>query len=197
MKKFIITTLYSQGSQAAVQGGHASDEHSLLMHQEKSELSDLYWEWSKNHKTYVYLEVGQPKEIVDLYTWLKENEDSLNVSSAIFKEEALNDTVTAMSLVAPSKLCEGIQFNVKNLLNKLKEVDDSVVEFDEKAISLFKDELVSWKDLAGYFPVQFFYDKESEGLRVVVHAEEKKELGVYNIQELNFFLKFRFLRLAK
>ena len=46
MKKFIVTSLYSQGSQAAVQGGHASDELSLKMKKEDSSLSEMYWDWS-------------------------------------------------------------------------------------------------------------------------------------------------------
>ena len=196
MKKFIITTLYSQGAQAGIQGGHASDEHSLLMHKEKGKLSDLYWKWSEEFKTYVYLEVGHPVQLVELYDWLHQSED-LNISSAIFKEEALNDTVTALSLVAPTKLCEGIQFNVKNLLTKLKTIDCSILEFNERAIEVFKEELISWRDVEGYVPIQFFYDEQSEGIKIVELGEENRDIGIYSINELNFFLKFRFLPLKR
>jgi hypothetical protein len=197
LKKFIATLQYCQGSQASIQGGHASDELSLLMHSENSELSDLYWEWAENHKTYVFLELGTQAQVIDLHNWLTDKED-LKVSSAIFKEEALNNSVTAISFVAPTKLCENIQFNVKNLLNKLKTLDDSLFEFTEKSFDLFKEELVFWRDTDGYIPIQFIYDRGL--IRVVELNKERdvsREIGNYTFEELNFFLRVRFLSLKR
>ena len=196
MKKFIVTSLYSQGSQAAVQGGHASDELSLKMKKENSSLSKLYWEWAENFKTYVFLEVGSPKEIENLENWLSENKEELNVASAHFKEEALNDSITACSFVAPTKLCENIQYNIQNLFNLLKEKGLQKFEFDEETFEFFKEEFCgSWKDVAGYYPVHFI--SEGDKIKVLVYGEETKCLGYYTPVEFNFFLKVRFLRLAR
>ncbi len=196
MKKFIVTSLYSQGSQAAVQGGHASDELSLKMKKEDSSLSEMYWDWSENFKTYVYLEVGSPKEILALETWISENQKALGVPSAHFKEEELNDSVMACSFVAPTKLCENIQYNVKNLLTKMKENGLKKFEFDDEAFDFFKKEFSgSWEDVAGYYPVHFVLEENK--IKVLVYAEETMCLGSYTPVEFNFFLKVRFLRLAK
>lgn len=196
MKKFIVTSLYSQGSQAAVQGGHASDELSLKMNKESTELSELYWDWAENFKTYVYLEVGSPKEIENLENWISENKDELKVSSAHFKEEALNDTITACSFVAPTKLCENIQYNVKNLLTKMKQKGLKKFEFDKESFEFFENEFSGdWEDLAGYYPVRFVLEENK--VKVIVEGEETMCLGSYTPVELNFFLKVRFLRLAK
>lgn len=198
MKKFIITSIYSQGSQAAVQGGHASDELSLIMKKENSKLSELYWNWAENFKTYVFLEMGNPKEIETLENWIKENKKTLNVPSAKFKEPALNNTVTACSFVAPKKLCENIQYNIKNLLTKLKQKGLKKLEFDNESFDFFKKELNGrWEDLEGYYPVVFNFVKKGK-IEVIVEEEEKyRNLGSYTPEEFNFFLKVRFLRLAK
>lgn len=196
MKKFIVTSLYSQGSQVAVQGGHASDELSLKMKKEDTELSKMYWDWSENFKTYVQLEVGSPREVAKLENWISENEKELRVPSAHFKEVELNDSVTACSFVAPTKLCENIQYNVKNLLTKMKEKGLKKFEFDDESFDFFKEEFSgSWEDLAGYYPVHFVI--EGDKIKVFVYAEETMYLGSYTPVEFNFFLKVRFLRLAK
>lgn len=195
LKKFIITSIYSKGSQAAVQGGHASDELSLKMKKEDTVLSKLYWTWSEEFKTYVYLEVGSPKEIEKLENWISENKDELEVSSANFKEEELNNTVTACCFVAPKKLCENIQYNVKNLLTKMKEKGLRKFEFDKESFKFFEENFSgSWEDLAGYYPVHFVMNGDK--IKVFVKAEETMCLGSYTPNEFNFFLKVRFLRLA-
>jgi hypothetical protein len=191
MKKFIITSLYSQARQASIQGGHASDELALAVGRGKytnTPLADIYWDWNEQHKTYVDVEVGSPKDIISLFDWLRENEKELQAPSAIFKEEALNDSVTALSFVAPSKLCLNIQHFVSAFLKVLqkKHKCTSFSELKGKSVhEIFNDAFLD-------FSVQFQIEDEVITVRLNDSEEDPIE---YTFAEFDFFVMFRHLRL--
>jgi hypothetical protein len=189
MKKYIIASMYHQGSQAFIQGGHASDELALSVidgDYTGTPLGDLYIDWNKNHKTYVNLEMNDQLTLMELHDWIKENQDSLSIPIAFFKEPMLNDTVTAISFVAPTKLSVNLQFTVRNLKDHIKKVGN---------LNSFHNILQSFNYLCEVSGVKVDYCSKKEIFEFsYMQGEEKIEYS-YNAVELDYFLKVRFIRM--
>ena len=149
-------------------------------------LGKVYLEWNKKHKTYVFLELPSQIEILELHSWLTEHEDTLSVPSAIFKEPALNDSVTAISFVAPEKLCLNIQFLVRNFKNFL---------IEEHQINDFLEVKSGINYFCKISNCHINYEVEKESFRVVVPEDGEMVEHFFNVYELEYFIKVRFLRL--
>ena len=191
MKKFIITASYHQAAQNLVQGGHSSDELALEVmdgRYKDTNLGDLYLEWNKEHKTYVNLELNNQFQIIELYDWFIENEDMLSVSCAIFKEPMLNDSVTAITLVAPQKLCYNIQYFVKGFQSHIAE------NYQTTDFHNLKDFIDYDCKMSG---CKLSYNKKSRVFEVSFDNNGEEVVEKYNAFEMEFFLKIRFLPLKK
>lgn len=190
MKKYIITTNYHEGSQAFIQCGHASEELALRCFDgdyKGTEKGKMYSEWSRKHKSYVNLNVQDQDVLIPLGQWLELNFNSLGIVSAMFKEPKLNDTVTSLCFIAPTKLCENYHFAFRDLFLDLK--SKYKIKTLEDFSKLKKD--VSFSSVMS--ELEITYNKE-EGL-FYVENEEGEILDTYNPLEADFFIKFRFLSL--
>jgi peptidyl-tRNA hydrolase len=88
MKVYVLVRKDLKLSHSAVQGGHALVE--------LTQLFDIQ-DWSKNHRTLVYLEVKSERELLDYYRSCPMKE------KAIFQEPDLSDQFTAMASLAKTK----------------------------------------------------------------------------------------------
>lgn len=133
-KLYTITSNYSQGSQAFIQGIHASDELFLRYEKEYKNtlLGNIFFNWLDKDKTRVDLKINKPTDIENLAALFAQHSESLLVPFAIFQEPELKNTTTAISFVAPDILCHPVQYAIKDLffeLKKLKDEDTKINSF--------------------------------------------------------------------
>jgi len=121
MKQYYITSMYTNGTQIGIQQDHAGKELiKNVLKDQNSEEFGIFMEYINNHKTTVALGVGQPTEILKLYSYMTVHKDVLNIPMGIFQEDSLNKTATCLSFIATEKLCANIHFSVKNMLKEYK-----------------------------------------------------------------------------
>ncbi len=133
-KLYTITSNYSQGSQAQIQGIHSSDELFLRYEQEykNTVLGTIFFNWLDKDKTRVDLKINKPSDIEKLAELFQTYSDELSIPFAVFQEPELRFTTTAISFVAPDVLCHPIQYAIRDLffeLKKCKNKDDKINSF--------------------------------------------------------------------
>lgn len=121
MKQYFITSLYTQGTQISIQEDHAGKElFKNVIKNEESDQFDIFWEYINKHKTTISLGVGQPTELLKLYSYIMTHKDKLNIPVGIFQEPSLNYTPTCLSFVATEKLGLNINHSLNNFLKMSK-----------------------------------------------------------------------------
>lgn len=121
-KLYTITSNYSQGSQAPIQGTHASDELFLRYEQEykNTDLGNIFFSWLDKDKTRVDLKINKPSDIEKLAELFQNYSHELSIPFAVFQEPEMRFTTTAISFVAPDVLCHPIQYAIRDLFFELK-----------------------------------------------------------------------------
>lgn len=120
MKQYYITTLYSQGSQVSIQQDHALKE--MLSNMEKCGKEEYYRIFNKyksDYKTTVSLGMGQPLELLGLYSFMYTHKDCLNIPFGLFQEPSLNYTPTCLTFVTNEKLSIDFSSVIRDFLREL------------------------------------------------------------------------------
>ena len=121
MKQYYITSMYSQGTQVAIQQDHALKE--MLKNIENSDSDNdktLFNEYNLNHQTTISLGVGQPLELLSLYSFIYEHQKKLNIPFGLFQEPSMNYTPTCLTFVTNEKLSVNLSFVINSLFKDLK-----------------------------------------------------------------------------
>jgi len=204
-KLYTITSNYSQGSQAQIQGTHASDELLLkfLEQYTGNPLGDIFFKWLKEDKTRVDLKINSPKDIEKMADFFHNYSKDLSIPYAIFQEPELNNSTTAISFVGPDDLCHPIQSAVTDLFYAASKGCSNVYSFlDFKGVYELYSILC---DRDNVNKIQFkncnfvFVDLElSEIVTVKYRDYHNNEVSVnLNLAQLEFYRTVRNLPLSK
>jgi len=176
--------MYHKAEQSAIQGGHAEDELALAVMEgvyAGTERAKIFADCLRDHKTHIRLEMNSQFDLIELHNFIKDNEKDLGVPSALFKEPMLNDSVTAICFIAPTKLCKNAHFALRGLQDML-----------ERGVS-FEQVEENMEYYCKRSDVTAIYDSESKLFSVIDRSGEQVEDYTYNISEVNLMLMIRFL----
>lgn len=97
MKNYVFVNRYCKGIQAGIQAAHAVAELSKID-------TDDYYDWATNHRTLILLDGGDHNQLEEIGTKLT----NYSVDFGLFREEGLNDSITAISFVANEDVMEAM-----------------------------------------------------------------------------------------
>lgn len=150
------------------------------------------------------LKVHSPKDIEKLSLFLENNKKYLNIPFAFFKEPEINNSMTAISLVAPKELCLPIQKEVNYLFSEISklipinsfidlkdrnpqlELYKNILLMDKNIIQLNKEIDLIEKEI--FFKINFITFNEND---------ERQENSIFlNLAQLEFYRTVRQFKLA-
>lgn len=145
MRYYGFGNYYLSSIQQGIQAAHVISDmfvkylHLKSLHAEQSILT----EWAENHKTIVLLNGGNAEQINSLYSKLSSIATQLFLPVCFFKEdqESLNNCITSVGIIVPSKYYE---YNATLHKNKEKEFysmlsEKDYVSFMEKGRTFLND----------------------------------------------------------
>lgn len=204
-KLFSITSMYSLAAQENIQATHADDELCLKVIQKELNLQENinYTDWITNFKTRVSLKVHSPKDVEKLSLFLEENKYELNIPFASFREPEMNDSMTAISLVAPLELCHPLQKEVNHLFVILADISETrIFSFMDykKNESIFEDALMNTDLSTKYVNIVAKKDQNMDTLFFFSFHDSKSDnefkTVALNYAQLEFYRTVRQYRLA-
>ncbi|CAL9978199.1 hydrolase [Vibrio phage D479] len=100
MKCYVFVNTKMSGINAGIQALHAVAELSL-----QNDEDGNYVEWAENHKTVVLLNGGSHTDLIDVHFTL----DNHCVPNGVFREVDVNNSVTAVAVVADNFVMDAIE----------------------------------------------------------------------------------------
>ncbi len=153
MKKYHITTNYSQNQQMAVQQDHALTRLMLhILENPTSKDAQLFIEYAKKHETTICLNTSQPYDLIKFYSYIKFHQKELDIPVDFFQEMSLNNSMTALTFITNKKLSYNIYPEISKILqlykiNSLYDIKESMTLQNKSGTFLININFVNGKPL--------------------------------------------------
>lgn len=114
MRAYFLCNSWLSGIQKGIQGAHALTELVMDLSKETPDFSKTFYKWAKDSKTMIFLNGGSQKDLLEWLDFLNaqgDNEDNTGVVPYnMFQEDedSLNECLTAIVIIAPGHICEGV-----------------------------------------------------------------------------------------